>query len=257
MYTIASTSIVNSLTTFVACCPSSYTFYGTQYETLDPIFQCASSVSIGQTLKFDIVTDIDVFVTNTTVNKDIYFSVYAVPINGYVFADATTSTSQSKTSTAGAIVPQTPTIPQTSTPLPATTSISTLNVNSSTSGLSTGAKIGICVGTSLAVLGFCGLIVAFFLIRRSKNSIRQHERGSLMETRALTPELPDSETIRRKPVASQRASATTTATQTTSPRAPDTIWEDPDASNEGEQVQQEGVHEMGATLQVPFSDSNA
>ena len=81
-----------------------------------------------------------------------------------------------------------------------------------------------------------------------------------MENAALTPELPTTKTFRRKPVASERIS-TMTATSIppiASPKPAGTLWEDtvaePDASHEVRLAQQDDIHEMSATLKLPFSD---
>ncbi|KAF8853148.1 hypothetical protein BDZ45DRAFT_748880 [Acephala macrosclerotiorum] len=83
---------------------------------------------------------------------------------------------------------------------------------------------------------------------------------SPIENAALTPELPTTEAFRRKPAASQRTSTTTATSipQMASPKPVDILWEDtltgPDTSHEVGLAQQDDIHEMSATLKVPFSD---
>lgn len=173
-------------------------------------------------------------------------SVYGVQINGFIFSTPTTSTTASTTNAS-----------ETSTTPTISSAINQQSSTSSSAGLTTGAKIGIGVGVSLSVLGLCALVLAFFLVRRSKSKVWQMD-GSPVESTTL-PEQNGKEPILRKPVASQRISTRASVAQTVSPKPSSTPWEDtlvgPDTSHEVGLAQQDSVHEMSATLKVPFESS--
>jgi len=88
-------------------------------------------------------------------------SVYGIPMNGYVFAS---------TSLAAMTTTATPARVTSSSRMSASTSVST-DVLASTpapSRLSLGAKAGIGVGVTLAILGLCTLVTTWVLIRRHR-----------------------------------------------------------------------------------------
>jgi len=81
-------------------------------------------------------------------------SVFAIPMNGWIFAEVTSAVSDISSSSTSTSTSQTQFPPQSAV--------------AQSGGLSTGAKAGIGIGVSLGVIGFAALFGAFYLIRRSK-----------------------------------------------------------------------------------------
>ncbi len=170
--------------------------------------------------------------------------VYGLQINGFVFAPTTTTT----TSSAATSTP---------TSTSATTTSPAGGNNGKSSGLSTGGKIGVGVGVSLGALGLISLLLAWFLIRRHRKKWQPDEPA--MEHVGYTPELPTTGRFSRKPVGSARTSTRTSVPHTMSPPPSETLWgENPntyDPAHDGTSPQHDGLHEMSATLKVPFSET--
>lgn len=152
------------------------------------IGQCKSSLPPG-TFSYMTRGSVEAWVPITTSVSAFGASVWAAHINGFVFSTSITSTLVGRT-----------------TALLATAQPTSSLISSS---LITGARVGIGVGVSLSVLGFCSLLLAFFLIRRhvsSNPSDRPCEESLVGQ----------------------------------------------DTLHEVELRQQDSVHEMSATLKVPF-----
>ncbi|PMD59208.1 uncharacterized protein K444DRAFT_664331 [Hyaloscypha bicolor E] len=158
-YTTATSSVVNDISTFVGCCPSSYTFEGTKDS--GTLGQCNSPLSVGQVLTYIDLTS-SLHTASATISSE-GASVFGVQLNGYIFAPSSTASSSSSilslaTSTG-------PTVSPTSSQTP------------STGGLSTGVRAAIGVGVSLAVLGLCALFVSLFCIRRYRKKAAASDSG--------------------------------------------------------------------------------
>lgn len=126
-------------------------------ESKDPgtLGECNSPLTVGQVLTYIDLTSGAHTATNTIEGPGA--SVYAVHVNGYVFAPSSTSSpTSSATSTSS-------TTSSTASPSP------TPSNTASSGGLSTGAKAGIGIGVALGVLGIGALILAFFLVKRHRN----------------------------------------------------------------------------------------
>ncbi|KAH8800708.1 hypothetical protein F5884DRAFT_713698 [Xylogone sp. PMI_703] len=140
-YTTATTSVVNDLSTFVGCCPS-----GT-------LGQCNSPLSVGQVLTYIDLTP-SLHTASATISAE-GASVFAVQLNGYIFAPSSTTSSPLS-------------IPSLATSTGSTVS-PTSSQTPSTGGLNTGARVAVSVGISAGVLGLCCVIfVALFCNQRNR-----------------------------------------------------------------------------------------
>ncbi|TVY43951.1 hypothetical protein LOCC1_G005551 [Lachnellula occidentalis] len=163
-YTTATTSVVASGTTMVACCPSDYQY---QNQILPPLAgrQCLSALSSGQviTAKTGTIgssnwTDTTATITATDVG------VWGNQLNGFVFADAVVTAAGGPTQTGSNVVASTPAMTGTadsahhSTSTSASASSSILNT--------TGGKVGIYVGVPLGAVILCCVIGIILLYRR-------------------------------------------------------------------------------------------
>ncbi|RDW60259.1 hypothetical protein BP5796_11865 [Coleophoma crateriformis] len=176
LYTTASTSNVNGLSTFIACCPSSYTFQSVLSSGLG---QCNSELSASQLFtyaSFDLSAT-EWTIATTTISSQA--SVFAVHVNGYAFAastvSSTSSTSGSQTTAAYSQATLSSTIASTSSPS------STFDTSDHTSvqasgALSTGAKAGIGIGISLVIIGLSCVVAAFLFKRRRQRKLNNSVR---------------------------------------------------------------------------------
>ncbi|KAH8601784.1 hypothetical protein B0O99DRAFT_200541 [Bisporella sp. PMI_857] len=199
-YTTASASTVSSGSVLVACCPSQYQFISESAFPPPGLGQCQSEIVSGQVLtmmeKSAAAEDFTLVVRTATTSN----TAYAVPINGFLFAEVSrdlASSSDSRTTTIGTGALSTSTTPTnralptsippqtsqpTSVPLSSDSSSSTAARSSS---LDSGAKIGIGIGVSFTVLGICCAIGAFCFVRR-------HVRGG-RKSGAQNNEVPEAE----------------------------------------------------------------
>ncbi|CZR52368.1 uncharacterized protein PAC_02245 [Phialocephala subalpina] len=158
-YYVASQNPINSLTTFTACCPSGYSFSGIApagtYGS-----ECTSTFTSGYTWTYYAAeaTTGPRTLTTTLWGSGPAGLVHAVALNGYNFAETTSSTSSSSSITS----------PSVSSSTSSSTSASESSSNSGSTGLSTGAKAGgIGVGVTLGILGTCFALGAWYYIRKN------------------------------------------------------------------------------------------
>jgi len=156
LYSTATTSVLNSESTWVACCPTSYDFIASIAPGSINITngECNSRLPGGDVFtyyKYDNTESVFELATTTIGAAG---SVFAIPVNGWIFAEATSGVPDvsSSSSTAPTSQIQSP----------------TMSAVAQSGGLSTGAKAGIGIGVSIGVLGIAALFGAFYLIRRSK-----------------------------------------------------------------------------------------
>lgn len=135
--------------------PRDYTFETTKDS--GTLGQCNSPLSVGQVMTYINLTS-GPQTASATISAD-GASVYAVHVNGYVFAASSTTT----TSLSGTLLSATGAGSTTSPTSSATISSAS---SPSTGSLSIGVKAGIGVGVGLGVLGLCSLFVTFCLIQR-------------------------------------------------------------------------------------------
>ncbi|KAK0105492.1 hypothetical protein ONS95_004146 [Cadophora gregata] len=165
-YTTATISSVNPLTSFVGCCPSSYTFLGS-FLGAATLGQCHSPLKVGQTIVAKSTIDTNFNWKDTTaVVIGNGFSVAAVHVNGFVFREKalTTPASTSVSTTQPGTSSTTSSVQPLNTSIQSIVPVETAPVTSE--GLSNGAKIGIGVGISLGVLGTVCLAAAIFILKR-------------------------------------------------------------------------------------------
>jgi hypothetical protein len=161
LYTTAHTSILNSMSTFVACCPSQYAFQ----SVVGPgaLGQCNSPLLSGQEFTYQGAVS-GTWAQTTTLITATGVSVFGVHLNGYVLA--TTSSSAPATTSMSATTSATTSL-STSTTSASSSAASSTNAAAS-SGLSSGVKAGIGVGVAVGAIGIMSLIAAWFLIRRHR-----------------------------------------------------------------------------------------
>ncbi|OIW23617.1 hypothetical protein CONLIGDRAFT_637587 [Coniochaeta ligniaria NRRL 30616] len=141
-YYTAKTSVKDSSSTLVGCCPIGYTF--ASFLGHGNPGQCMSNLDAGQVITYAVKGQGGNFVitTQSILSKTI---VAGIPVNGWVFAQETDTAS-----TACAT---------------ATTTIVSLPRDT---GLSNGAKAGIGVGVSLGVIGLLTLLAGIWMMRRAR-----------------------------------------------------------------------------------------
>ncbi|TVY55362.1 hypothetical protein LCER1_G005645 [Lachnellula cervina] len=176
-YTTATTSVVGSGTTMVACCPSNYKY---QNQILPPLSgrQCLSALSSGQviTAKTGTIgpnnwTDTTATITATDVG------VWGNQLNGFVFADAVATASGGQSQTSSNAVASTPAI--TGTPNQITAGFAAHPSTSASSSASssildtTGGKVGIYVGVPLGAVVLCCFIGIILLYRRKASRLNK------------------------------------------------------------------------------------
>ncbi len=123
-------------------------------------------MTVGQVYSFVNMTGDPHSDTATIQSNQLDAAVYAVQLNGYVFAPASTTSSITSTGSSSALGLASET---TSTSTGSATSGTSSPTNISTSsGLSTGAKAGIGIGVALGVIGIASLVLALFIVKRRK-----------------------------------------------------------------------------------------
>ncbi|KAH7166525.1 hypothetical protein EDB81DRAFT_782397 [Dactylonectria macrodidyma] len=165
-YTTASTQVrvVNGESrTFVACCPSSYSFRFA--ASAGDTNQCASDLEEGQVISY-VTSDADsetwLPVTETLTEASV---VWGIQVNGWLFPEETTSVSSETTSASSGSTAATTDATSSQTSAAATQTSDT--EADSSSGLSTGAKAGIGAGVGVVALGLIA-VAAFLLLRRRR-----------------------------------------------------------------------------------------
>ncbi|KUJ12669.1 uncharacterized protein LY89DRAFT_212046 [Mollisia scopiformis] len=185
-YTTASTTILNSLSTSVLCCPSEY-----RLSSSGTYLQCMSTQTTGSVVPNSLVisdgTRLSWVDTTVTASGTV---ILANSIIGYVFADQVTSSSG--TSSTGASSTSTPA--QTQGPATTTSITPTQTPQMAYNhGLDTGAKAGIAVGCVVAALA----VIILFIIcspryRRKQTtipSVAYEKDGSTPATEQVIGEL--------------------------------------------------------------------
>ena len=209
-YTTASVSTVNAQTSFVGCCPSyvaqflhfhklannqsAYTFLGS-FLGAATLGQCHSPLSVGQTIvgKSTDTASGD-WQDTTAVLISTGASVVAVHVNGFVFQAGVVSTapgSASASTTQGGSTPTTSSVVASNTApgTSASSSPTTASITPST-GLSSGAKIGIGVGVSLGFVGICCMITTIIMLKRRSRPHNSIHPAGLAEAPSYLPSYP-------------------------------------------------------------------
>ncbi|CZR63145.1 uncharacterized protein PAC_13042 [Phialocephala subalpina] len=171
-FTTGTTSVINSETTLVGCCPSGYDFQGTIMSALSAT-QCLKTLTSGQVITPLTTAGVGYTTTTMTIGAAGY-SLHGVQVNGYIFADAV-ATGSSSTSTS----------PTGSSPSSTNSGTSSPSSSASSSELSIGAKAGIGIGVALGVIGICCLIGALLILRR--RSARTPEKGNFEPVPIYSP----------------------------------------------------------------------
>lgn len=142
---------------------SGYQYLGTIYSAPTPS-QCVSIATSGQVVTY-IGDSSGTWAQNKTTFGPSGGTIIGGQLNGYIFNDAVTTSSQSSTATtAVSTTASSNTIAQQTS----SSASATGTTNSGSSGLSSGAKIGLGVGVGLGAIGIAALIAGFLLYRRSK-----------------------------------------------------------------------------------------
>ncbi|KAF4624990.1 hypothetical protein G7Y89_g13179 [Cudoniella acicularis] len=173
LYTTASTSVLDSSSTFVGCCPSNYE-HVTVYTSVPQLAQCYSSITSGQVLSYYIEMTPRPSTMNTTTIGTAGGFIYALPVNGYQIAQVSNPTTTT-TGSGAAATATTATATTTPTSAASVTQATNTSLPTASAGLSSGATIGLGVGLSLGVVGLAALAAAFFLMRRNRR--RAHVSG--------------------------------------------------------------------------------
>ncbi|KAF4625604.1 hypothetical protein G7Y89_g12561 [Cudoniella acicularis] len=160
-YTTATQIEINSLTTEIACCPSSYTFSGIQpYGTVG---ECVSTLTSGNSFTYEAApASTGPWATISTIWGSQVGSVNAIPLNGFIFAQATAPPNSS---------PASATISSSSS-VTVSTPTGSPSGSASSGDLSPGAKAGIGVGVALGILGIACALGSFFYISRHRRKVK-------------------------------------------------------------------------------------
>jgi hypothetical protein len=212
-YTTAFTTTEKS-STHIACCPSYVLYDPLIHLTLtcasDYVYQgsfvdhgtigeCWSTPTDGATIRYFTLTDTGTWSETSTVLSSTH--VVGVQINGYNFATPTTSSSTtSSTSSSTTSSTSSSTTSSTSSSSPSTTPAlpgasvnpnpaSPTNSASSSHGLSSGSKIAIGVGLTLAIVGIACLVTVWMLFRRRRRAqqLPAAESNALFADRGNSP----------------------------------------------------------------------
>ncbi|KAJ5628946.1 hypothetical protein N7490_011174 [Penicillium lividum] len=168
------TSIKDSTSTAVMCCPSGYYLYGATAGQLAGA--CHSNVTSGMTMTYGSTSDDSASFTMATTTMSSSSTVGAIAIVGWN-VQYVVSVTASATSTSTAISTATSTDTSTSTTLTdSSTTLSTSSNASETSGsntgggLSVGAKTGIGLGVGLGGIGVIAFIAALWIFARRRKA---------------------------------------------------------------------------------------
>jgi len=176
-YTTATTTVIDSLSTLVGCCPSSYDFVTWASA---PIPNQCSSVLPAQVVTY-VQSDSAGSWSTTSTTIATPSSVWAVQINGYLFARITESSP-------GPTMTSTPTTSnEASTTFAASAATSTTADNGSTLGKAT--IIGMAIG--LGFIAACSIAAAIMVFCRRLQRRRPVRPPSQDAIGALYPELKD------------------------------------------------------------------
>ncbi|KAI0134107.1 hypothetical protein BJ170DRAFT_184961 [Xylariales sp. AK1849] len=152
-YYTATSSIKDSSSTFVACCPSNYDFKGT-YSAGDT-GQCTSKLDVGQVMTYVAEESQSWITTTSTVSTP--SSALGIQVNGWNFVPVT-ATAANTVGETGAIDG---------------------SANPSNAQLSGDAIAGIGVGVSLGVIGLATFAAGILMMFKARRSARQQSPPSI------------------------------------------------------------------------------
>ncbi|KAB5572791.1 hypothetical protein GE09DRAFT_684292 [Coniochaeta sp. 2T2.1] len=164
----ARTSVKDSSSTLVGCCPIGYTF--ASFLGNGNTGQCVSDLNAGQLITYAARNSVGRWVISTQTILD-KTTVAGIPINGWQFAQQT-GTASTACATSTITVAASP----------------NSNITSSDNGLSSGAKAGIGVGVSLGVIGLLTLLAGIWMMMRARR--RDNDYGAAAVAQEHDPRYP-------------------------------------------------------------------
>ncbi|KAJ9133329.1 hypothetical protein NKR23_g10833 [Pleurostoma richardsiae] len=169
-YSAVQTALVAEETQYVYCCPSDYSLFVVQPTTTAAFpSQCTSLATPGQELQFLTIFQSGngvAFSQATSIVESSTVTVFGIPVNGYNFAQSTSSTPSTTLQ---------PTPSTTDTSIAASSHASSL-ASAGSAGSPVGVSVGVSVGVVLGVLALGA--GAFFLWRRRRR--RMHRSRVMM-----------------------------------------------------------------------------
>lgn len=166
-YTTATTITNAGKSTFVACCPSSYSFQSV-YAVGDT-GQCVSRLRVGKPVVYMTRNSLSSWVETTSTVEATSSWVIGIQLNGWLFPDSTaTPSSTFATQTATTTADPTSSAAGSDTPSSA-----------ADSGLSTGAKAGIGIGVGLGAVAILAVVGALMFRRRKRKMESPPEYGAV------------------------------------------------------------------------------